>query len=241
MPARHLRTSSTTLRLTIALLASVAVLGAVLMIPGGGSEPEAAPDPTTSHTPEPPTPPPAPARQNVYTCPAYSGIDRANPVANLYKDTFKWGTTPPTKVGDGKGNINWRMNPANNPSWYMWLHSLRWLGQGITAAAAGRQGRAAAGQHDHARLGQGQPVLVEVRCRRLRVDDAPHQRPDLSAAGGAVGAACGATAVDVRLAGQGADGACVVPAEELQRRLEPRHRREPGVVRDRMHAAAQRS
>ncbi|TDW81335.1 heparinase II/III family protein [Kribbella sp. VKM Ac-2566] len=137
MPARHLRTSGTTLRLTIALLASVAVLGAVLMIPWGGSEPEAAPDPTVSHTPEPPTAPPAPVRQNVYTCPAYSGIDHTNPVANLYKDTFTWGTTPPTKVGDGKGNINWRMNPPNNPSWYMWLHSLRWLGQGIDAAAAG--------------------------------------------------------------------------------------------------------
>ncbi|MGW5190753.1 heparinase II/III domain-containing protein [Kribbella sp. NPDC004138] len=137
MPARHLRTTGATLRLTITLLVSAAVLGAVLVIPWGGSEPEAAPDPTVSHTPEPPTPPPAPARQNVYTCPAYSGIDSANPVANLVKDTFTWGTTPPTKVGDGKGNVDWRMNPDKNPSWYMWLHSLRWLGQGINAAAKG--------------------------------------------------------------------------------------------------------
>ncbi|MET9276127.1 heparinase II/III family protein [Kribbella sp. NPDC003557] len=137
MPARHLRTTGATLRLTITLLVSAAVLGAVLVIPWGGSEPEAAPDPTVSHTPEPPTPPPAPLRQNVYTCPAYSGIDSANPVTSLAEDTFKWGTTPPTKVGDGKGDVNWRMNPDNNPSWYMWLHSLRWLGQGITAAAKG--------------------------------------------------------------------------------------------------------
>jgi heparinase II/III-like protein len=137
MPARHLRTTRTTLRLMIPLLVSAAVLAAVLVIPWGGSEPEAAPDPTVSHTPEPPTAPPTPAKQNTYTCPAYSGIDHTNPVANLYQDKFTWGTTPPTKVGDGKGNINWRINPDKNPSWYMWLHSLRWLGQGIEAGARG--------------------------------------------------------------------------------------------------------
>ncbi|MFF0339700.1 heparinase II/III family protein [Kribbella sp. NPDC004875] len=137
MPARHLRTTTTTLRLTIALLVSIAGLAVALVVPWGGSEPEAAPDPTLSHTPEPPTAPPTPPRKNSYTCPAYSGIDRANPVANLYRDTYTWGTTPPTKIGDGTGNINWRVNPDKNPSWYMWLHSLRWLGQGINAAAKG--------------------------------------------------------------------------------------------------------
>ncbi|MER7251820.1 heparinase II/III family protein [Kribbella sp. NPDC000426] len=121
----------------IPLLVSAAVLAAVLVIPWGGSEPEAAPDPTVSRTAEPPTAPPTPAKQNTYTCPAYSGIDHTNPLANLYQDKFTWGTTPPTKVGDGKGNINWRINPDKNPSWYMWLHSLRWLGQGINAGARG--------------------------------------------------------------------------------------------------------
>ena len=173
--------------------ASVAVLGDVLMIPGGGSEPEAAPDPTSATDARAADPTHSAARQNVYTCPAYSGIDRTNPVANLYKRHVRVGNGAPYKVGDGNGNINWRLNPYQNPSWYMWFHSLRWLGQGITAARPGRQGRAAAGEHDHARLGQGQPVLVEVRHRRLRVDDAPHQRPDLPAAGGAVRAACGAS------------------------------------------------
>jgi hypothetical protein len=137
MPARHQRTTRTTLRLAIAVIASIAVLGVVLVVPWGASEPEAAPDPTVSQTPEPPTPAPTKARVDSYTCPAYSGIDRKNPLANLYKDTFTWGTTPPTKVGDGKGNINWRLNPDKNPSWYMWLHSLRWLGQGITAGGRG--------------------------------------------------------------------------------------------------------
>ncbi|MDX3003790.1 heparinase II/III family protein [Kribbella solani] len=72
-----------------------------------------------------------------YTCTGYSGIDAPNPVANLLKDTFTWSTFKPYQVGDGKGNVNWRVNPYKNPSWYMWFHSLRWLGQGITAAGTG--------------------------------------------------------------------------------------------------------
>ncbi|MFC9693885.1 heparinase II/III family protein [Kribbella sp. NPDC056951] len=81
--------------------------------------------------------PVAPVQRNSYTCATYSGIERPNPVRNLYRDTFAWGTTPPYRVGDGRGDVNWRLNPADNPSWYMWLHSLRWLGQGIRAAGKG--------------------------------------------------------------------------------------------------------
>ncbi|MFK4082815.1 heparinase II/III family protein [Kribbella sp. NPDC020789] len=81
--------------------------------------------------------PVAQAQPNTYSCATYSGIERPNPVQNLYRDTFAWGTTPPYRVGDGRGDVNWRLNPAENPSWYMWLHSLRWLGQGIRAAGAG--------------------------------------------------------------------------------------------------------
>ncbi|TCM36974.1 heparinase II/III family protein [Kribbella sp. VKM Ac-2568] len=72
-----------------------------------------------------------------YTCPGYSGIDSANPVTDLRRDTFTWGDFGPAKVGDGKGDIDWRLNPYKNPSWYMWLHSLRWLGLGISAASKG--------------------------------------------------------------------------------------------------------
>ncbi|MEV5962750.1 heparinase II/III family protein [Kribbella sp. NPDC051952] len=137
MPARQPRTARTTLRLAIAVSVSVAALAAALVVPWGGTEPEAAPDPTVAHIPEPPTAPATQPRRDSYACPAYSGIDRTNPLPNLYKDTFAWGTTPPYKVGDGKGNVNWRVNPDKNPSWYMWLHSLRWLGQGIVAAGKG--------------------------------------------------------------------------------------------------------
>jgi hypothetical protein len=72
-----------------------------------------------------------------YACPGFSGIERTNPLANLYKDVFTWGPYAPAKVGNGGGNINWLANPYKNASWYMWFHSLRWLGQGIVAAGKG--------------------------------------------------------------------------------------------------------
>jgi len=102
------------------LLVSAAVLAAVWWSRGGGSEPEAAPDPTVSHTAEPPTvatrtaPPTAP-RQNTYTCTPYSGIDRANPVANLYRDTYTWGTTPPTKDRRRQGEHQLAGEPGQQP------------------------------------------------------------------------------------------------------------------------------
>jgi len=140
MPANRIRMAGTTLRLSLALALSAVVVVVTLVVPSGDSTPEAAPDPTVARTPEPSVPPTTQApHRDSYTCATYSGIDRPNPVANLYQDTFTWGTTPPYKVGDGKGNIDWRVNPDNNPSWYMWLHSLRWLGQGIRAAGKGDQ------------------------------------------------------------------------------------------------------
>ncbi|TFD49353.1 hypothetical protein E3T33_00400 [Cryobacterium sp. TMT1-2-1] len=72
-----------------------------------------------------------------YTCSGYAGIDTKNPPSALMADTFAWGPFTPYRVGDGTGNVNWRVNPYRNPSWYMWLHSLRWLGQGITAGSEG--------------------------------------------------------------------------------------------------------
>jgi len=75
--------------------------------------------------------------QGTYTCSGYAGIDTKNPPTSLMADTFAWGPFKPYRVGDGTGNVNWRVNPYKNPSWYMWLHSLRWLGQGITAGSLG--------------------------------------------------------------------------------------------------------
>ena len=85
----------------------------------------------------PATPPPSTpvANTGTYECPGYSGIQV--PLPMLMSDTFAWGDDPPYKVGNGTGNIDWRSNPYKKPSWYMWLHSLRWLGSGIEAGARG--------------------------------------------------------------------------------------------------------
>jgi len=139
MSATRLRKAGTTLRLSLALLLTAIVVATSLVIPWGSSTPEAAPDPTVARTPEPSTPTVTQAapKQDVYSCPAYSGIDRTNPLTSLYADTFAWGTGAPYKVGNGKGDVDWSLNPYQNPSWYMWFHSLRWLGQGIAAAGKG--------------------------------------------------------------------------------------------------------
>ena len=92
-----------------------------------------------------------------------AGSTTTNPLANLYRDTFAWGPYAPYKVGNGNGNINWRLNPYKNPSWYMWFHSLRWLGQGIIAAGKGDRpalARVNTIAHDWVTR---QPVLVEGR------------------------------------------------------------------------------
>ena len=79
----------------------------------------------------------AEAAAGTYTCPGFSTVDDATPLSSIMQDTYAWGGFKPYKVGNGSGNINWKLNPYNNPSWYMWFHSLRWLGQGITAAGQG--------------------------------------------------------------------------------------------------------
>jgi len=79
------------------------------------------------------------AGTGVYTCPGFSTVDDATSVAQLQADIYAWGPYAPYKVGNGSGNVNWRLNPYKNPSWYMWFHSLRWLGQGIMAGAEGNK------------------------------------------------------------------------------------------------------
>lgn len=75
--------------------------------------------------------------RSAYPCPGFSGIESRVPVKMLLSDTYVWGDDPPYQVGNGSGDIDWRSDPYKRPSWYMWLHSLRWLGQGVRAAAGG--------------------------------------------------------------------------------------------------------
>ncbi len=103
-------------------------------VPDSTSSEEPLPGVDTPATPPPSTPV---ANTGTYECPGFSGINSKVPLPMLMNDTFSWGDDPPYKVGNGSGDINWRSDPYKKPSWYMWLHSLRWLGNGITAGQRG--------------------------------------------------------------------------------------------------------
>ncbi|GAA0578716.1 hypothetical protein HPO96_13940 [Kribbella sandramycini] len=122
-------------RLGPALVAGAVLIG-TLLVPGRVSESKPGPAPRAA-VPQPQSAPTAKALGATYACPTYSGIERPNPLRELYRDRFTWGTSPAYQVGNGRGNVSWQDNPTGNPSWYMWLHSLRWLGQGIRAAGSG--------------------------------------------------------------------------------------------------------
>lgn len=96
--------------------------------------------PATGLTPPPrvadaAAPPPATPRYDA--CIAYSDFARWNPTAQVLRDTFTWRAYDPVQVGDGTGDIDWSSNPYAQVSWYMWLHSLRWLGAALDAAPKG--------------------------------------------------------------------------------------------------------
>ncbi|GAA1563498.1 MULTISPECIES: heparinase II/III domain-containing protein [Kribbella] len=163
MPQGKKRVGTTVaLTLVCVLVCAVAFAGAVfVLMPGtrdrsttaaanGSPTPSSRPKPPqpTPSVPEstdgplpgvdtPATPPPSTpvANTGTYECPGYSGIQV--PLPMLMSDTFAWGDDPPYKVGNGSGDVNWRADPYKKPSWYMWLHSLRWLGKGIEAGGHG--------------------------------------------------------------------------------------------------------
>ncbi|NEA31726.1 heparinase II/III family protein [Streptomyces sp. SID13031] len=150
-PRRHsyrdrLRQGRLTRRQWLPLLAAGVVVMAIALVtvivsPQHAFSPGQAPRAGTKAIPTATrlTTPPKPGKvvQDTYACPGYSGIERTNPLSRLYQDTFEWSVNPPYQVGNGKGDINWRSDPYNQRSWYMWLHSLRWLGKGIRAAGNG--------------------------------------------------------------------------------------------------------
>ncbi|TCC48839.1 hypothetical protein E0H75_19910 [Kribbella capetownensis] len=122
----------------------MAFAGAIRVLMPGGREKATvvSADPTPSavvrSTPSPSAVKSTPVAPNgTYACPGFSGIEADVPLAMMMRDTFAWGNDPAYKVGDGSGDIRWRSDPYHKPSWYMWLHSLRWLGHGIIAARTG--------------------------------------------------------------------------------------------------------
>ena len=180
------------------------------------------PDTTSSEEPlpgvdTPATPPPSTpvANTGTYECPGFSGINSKVPLPMLMNDTFSWGDIPPYKVGNGSGDINWRSDPYKKPSWYMWLHSLRWLGNGITA---GQRGDRKALTHVMAIIHdwvQDNPYSWKGDVLAVGGHDAPHQRAAVCPPGCPRRDEGQLTAVAVRLARQGARRPCAVHDRDL--------------------------
>ncbi|MDO5500930.1 MAG: hypothetical protein Q4F67_14740, partial [Propionibacteriaceae bacterium] len=75
-----------------------------------------------------------------YPCRGYGLLDRQNPVGDLDRDLFTWGPYKKTRVGNGRHDINWALDPHKQDSWKTLFHSLNWTGayiyrstQGMTA------------------------------------------------------------------------------------------------------------
>ncbi|MFC9691129.1 heparinase II/III family protein [Kribbella sp. NPDC056951] len=127
-----------------ALICGIAFTGAIVLLmpsekghiaPVGTTRPTA-PVSQPVAAPVPAAPRTTPATKG-YTCPGYSGLQQKIPLKMVLEDTFAWGNNPPYKAGNGSGDIKWESNPYQDPSWHLWLHSLRWLGNGIDSMKAG--------------------------------------------------------------------------------------------------------
>lgn len=77
------------------------------------------------------------ASQAMYACDGYGKLPRFNPVEQVAKDQYAFDIFPAVTVGDGKGNIDWTLDPYKDLGWKLWFSSLRWLGADIEAARGG--------------------------------------------------------------------------------------------------------
>jgi hypothetical protein len=68
-------------------------------------------------------------------CPGYNGLIGLNPPAQVMAGRFALPQVPPVKVGRG-ADVDWRLERDGNPSWHMWLHTLKWTGALIESYAA---------------------------------------------------------------------------------------------------------
>ncbi len=114
-----------------------------LLSPGSVQQPvrPGTPMPQAGQQPRTSTTPPGDfAHANRYNaCIGYQSFLSTNSRDQVLDDSFTWGTYGRYKVGDGTGDINWLANPFRHVSWYMWLHSLRWIGSAIEAGKNGDQ------------------------------------------------------------------------------------------------------
>ncbi|MFF1822849.1 heparinase II/III family protein [Kribbella sp. NPDC058245] len=125
------------------LVCGIAFAGAVILL-GENRRLTASGAPSSSPLRQAPTAVPSPGAKKPakpvasgYACPGYSGLQKSVLLPMMLNDTFAWGNNAAYKVGNGSGDIKWESDPYTDPSWHLWLHSLRWLGNGIDSTRAG--------------------------------------------------------------------------------------------------------
>lgn len=64
----------------------------------------------------------------VYPCRGYGMMNYTNPVSDLDKDLFTWSVFKRTKVGNGRHDVNWKLDPHRQDSWKTLFHTLQWTG-----------------------------------------------------------------------------------------------------------------
>ncbi len=76
-------------------------------------------------------------RAAAYLCADLRASAGVNSRETILQDRFAWGSYPARRVGNGRGDIDWRQDPHHRVSWRMWLNALRWLGPAVEAARGG--------------------------------------------------------------------------------------------------------
>ena len=137
-----MRPGSSSLRRLAAVLPATLALAAALVVP------LAPPTAVVTHPLDPAslTPPPEPDAVAMEsepeevvsgtgaTCPGYNGLQMSNPVRAVMQARFALPNVPASTVGVG-ADIDWRLE-RDNPSWHMWLHTLKWTGSLIVTYGA---------------------------------------------------------------------------------------------------------
>ncbi|WP_067465470.1 heparinase II/III domain-containing protein [Actinomadura macra] len=63
-------------------------------------------------------------------CLGFNGLDTLNPVAQVRAGLFRTPGTAPVRIATGT-DVDWGLDPYNDRTWQLWLHSLEWLGGAI--------------------------------------------------------------------------------------------------------------
>lgn len=173
-PARRGRLLASLSGIAVLGVAAALAVNSLVLSPSSGTGNPAGPtDPAGAGIAQPRTQPLAqqvPDSEPLFRCRGYSSLPRDNSREQVLRDEFAWGRFKAVKIGDGRGDIDWKADPYKQVSWRMWFHSLRWLGSLINASDDAGLARAVAVAQDWVRDNPypwaADPVALEPTMHR---------------------------------------------------------------------------